>query len=107
MKPSLRERNNASRMKNYEKEKEDKYWHEYEHQAIQKHIQDNPTHTMYHWENMPENLLEDSGYINDKNETRKKRIIARAKERAKNNQTHNEKKKTTTRIWTRWTWVLL
>tara|TARA_B100001175_G_scaffold160595_1_gene136075 strand:+ start:38704 stop:41451 length:2748 start_codon:yes stop_codon:yes gene_type:complete len=86
---SAREKNNTSRMRTYVKNKEDENWLEYEHQSIRKHIEDNPNDIMYHWSNVPENLLEDSGYINDKNRTRKRRMIARAKQRSKN----NEKKK--------------
>ena len=84
-----REKNNTSRMRTYVKNKEDEKWLEYEHQSIVKHIEDNPKDIMYHWSNIPENLLEDSGYINDKNRTRKRRMIARAEQRSKN----NEKKK--------------
>ena len=84
-----REKNNTSRMRTYDKNKEDQNWLEYEHQSIAKHIEDNPNDIMHHWSNIPENLLEDSGYINDKNRTRKRRMIARAEQRSKN----NEKKK--------------
>ena len=84
-----REKNNTSRMRTYVKNKEDENWLEYEHQSIEKHIEDNPVDIMYHWSNIPENLLEDSGYINDKNRTRKRRMIARAEQRSKN----SEKKK--------------
>ena len=84
-----REKNNKARMKTYVKKKEDEKWLEYEYQSIAKHLEDNPNDTMYHWSNIPENLLEDSGYINDKNRTRKRRMIARAEQRSKN----NEKKK--------------
>ena len=84
-----REKNNTSRMRTYVKNKEDEKWLEYEHQSILKHLEDNPKDIMYHWSNIPENLLEDSGYINDKNRTRKIRMIARAEQRSKN----KEKKK--------------
>ena len=86
---SARQKNNTSRMRTHVKNKEDEKWLEYEYQSIQKHLEDNPNDIMYHWSNIPENLLEDSGYINDKNCTRKKRMIVRAEQRSQ----HNEKRK--------------
>ena len=60
-------------------------WLEYEYMSIQKHSRDNPDHMMFHWGNLPENLLEDSGYIHDKNKVRKKRMITKANKKAKDN----------------------
>ena len=84
-----REKNNTYRMRTYVKNKEYENWLQYEHQSIAKHIEDNPADIMYHWSYIPENLLEDSGYINDKNRTRKRRMIARAEQRSKNSKKKN------------------
>ena len=73
-----RVKNNEARMRTHNKEKERKHAMDYEHFAIKKHLETNPSHTMYHWSQIPENLLEDSGYIHDKNAHRKKRQIAKA-----------------------------
>ena len=59
-------------------------WLDYEYISIKKHCQDNPGHKMFHWGDVPENLLEDSGYIHDKNKFRKQRMINSAKEKSEN-----------------------
>ena len=62
--PDIRRvKNNEARMRTHNKEKERKHAMDYEYFAIKKHIETNPSHKMYHWSQIPENLLEDSGYI--------------------------------------------
>jgi superfamily II DNA or RNA helicase len=58
-------------------------WLKYEYMCIEKHCQDNPDHKMFHWGDLPENILEDSGYIHDKNIQRLTRLKDRAKAKNK------------------------
>jgi superfamily II DNA or RNA helicase len=51
-------------------------WQKYEKYAVNYH-HDITNHTTYHWKNIPEQMLEDSGYLTDYNRVRKQRQLAK------------------------------
>jgi len=48
-------------------------WYHYEKQCIKRHKTNFPNQQVYHWENVPEDLLMDSGFIYSTAEVRQKR----------------------------------
>ena len=69
-----RERNNIARMKCYENKKLQEEALEYEKYVIQYHF--NITNDVtYHWKNIPDEWLYESGYIHNYNEQRKRRLL--------------------------------
>ena len=73
---SYRERNNKSRNNNYEKSIEAKYALDYELYSIKYHSE-KYNHTTWHWRNIPEEELENAGWITDYNKHRLKRLEKR------------------------------
>jgi superfamily II DNA or RNA helicase len=74
---SFRERNNAASKKSYEKSMEQTYATAYEHAVVMKHAADHPTSQVAHWSHVPEEWLEEAGYITSYNEHRLKRLMAK------------------------------
>jgi superfamily II DNA or RNA helicase len=74
---SFRERNNAASKKSYEKSMEQTYATAYEHAVVMKHATDHPTSQVAHWSRVPEEWLEEAGYITSYNEHRLKRLMAK------------------------------
>jgi superfamily II DNA or RNA helicase len=74
---SLRERNNAASRKCHEKSMEQLYATAYEHAIVMKHITDHPESQVHHWSHVPEEWLEEAGYITSYNEHRLKRLMAK------------------------------
>jgi len=74
---SFRERNNAASKKSYEKSMEQTYATAYEHAVVMKHAIDHPTSQVAHWSHVPEEWLEEAGYITSYNEHRLKRLMAK------------------------------
>ena len=69
-----RERNNIARKKYYEKIKIQEEALSYEKYIINYHLTKYNDIT-YHWKNIPEEWLSESGYIHNYNELRKKRLL--------------------------------
>ena len=74
---SFRERNNAASKKSHEKSMEQLYATAYEHAMVVKHATDHPTSQVAHWSHVPEEWLEEAGYITSYNEHRLKRLMAK------------------------------
>jgi superfamily II DNA or RNA helicase/ribonuclease BN (tRNA processing enzyme) len=74
---SLRERNNQSSRQSYEKKKLLEHSRDYEYVMIEKHRTDyaDSLQAIYHWNIVPENFLWESGYINDINQNRLRRLL--------------------------------
>jgi superfamily II DNA or RNA helicase len=74
---SLRERNNQSSRQSYEKKKLLEHSRDYEYFMIEKHRTDyaESLQAIYHWNIVPENFLWESGYINDINQNRLRRLL--------------------------------
>jgi len=74
---SFRERNNAASKKSHEKSMEQLYATAYEHAMVVKHAADHPESQVAHWSHVPEEWLEEAGYITSYNEHRLKRLMAK------------------------------
>jgi len=70
---TFREKNNESRRKCYNKKKEEELWETFELYSIDYH-RSKHNHTTWHWNDIPEDHLNNAGFIHDFNKHRLRRI---------------------------------